>query len=134
MSQGIKRNTWQKTAVKDALSDSTGFCSAQRLHSLLKSKGPAISLATVYRSLNDLVSVGEADSLQSSDGEMLYRACGDSHHHHLICRKCGKTVEIEARKLESWADQVAKDHGFSNSSHVIDIFGDCSSCKRNLAK
>jgi Fur family ferric uptake transcriptional regulator len=134
MSQGIKRNTWQKSAVKDALAESAGFCSAQQLHSSLKDKGPAIGLATVYRALSDLVSVGEADSLQSTDGEMLYRACGGGHHHHLICRNCGKTVEIEANKLESWADQVARDHGFSNSSHVIDIFGDCPSCKKKLAK
>ena len=134
MSQGIKRNTWQKSAVKEALSESAGFCSAQQLHSSLKDKGPAIGLATVYRALSDLVSVGEADSLQSTDGEMLYRACGGGHHHHLICRNCSKTVEIEANKLESWADQVARDHGFSNSSHVIDIFGDCSSCRKKLAK
>ena len=134
MSQGIKRNTWQKSAVKEALAESAGFCSAQQLHSSLKEKGPAIGLATVYRALSDLVSVGEADSLQSTDGEMLYRACGGGHHHHLICRNCGKTVEIEANKLESWADQVARDHGFSNSSHVIDIFGDCPSCKKKLAK
>jgi Fur family ferric uptake transcriptional regulator len=134
MSQGIKRNTWQKSAVKEALAESAGFCSAQQLHSSLKDKGPAIGLATVYRALSDLVSVGEADSLQSTDGEMLYRACGGGHHHHLICRNCGKTVEIEANKLESWADQVARDHGFSNSSHVIDIFGDCPSCKKKLAK
>jgi Fur family ferric uptake transcriptional regulator len=98
MSQGIKRNTWQKSAVKEALSESAGFCSAQQLHSSLKDKGPAIGLATVYRALSDLVSVGEADSLQSTD------------------------------------DQVAKEHGFSNSSHVIDIFGDCSSCRKKLAK
>ena len=76
MSQGIKRNTWQKSAVKEALSESAGFCSAQQLHSSLKDKGPAIGLATVYRALSDLVSVGEADSLQYTDGEMLYRACG----------------------------------------------------------
>ena len=123
-----KRNTWQKDAVRHALSEATGFVSAQDLHQVLRNHGSTIGLATVYRTLADLAVQGEADSLQSKDGELLYRACGTSHHHHLICRKCGKTVEIEAHKVEAWADDVAKEHGFVRPSHTIDIFGDCASC------
>lgn len=124
----VKRNTWQKDAVRHALSEATGFVSAQDLHLVLRNHGSTIGLATVYRALADLATQGEADSLQSKEGELLYRACGTDHHHHLICRKCGKTVEIEADKVESWADEVAKAHGFTKPSHTIDIFGDCSSC------
>ena len=124
-----KRNTWQKDAVRHALSEAIGFVSAQQLHLVLRNHGSTIGLATVYRALADLASAQEADSLQSKDGELLYRACGTSHHHHLICRKCGKTVEIEADKVEAWADYVAKTHGFTRPSHTIDIFGDCASCK-----
>jgi Fur family ferric uptake transcriptional regulator len=124
-----KRNTWQKDAVRHALSEATGFVSAGQLHLVLRNHGSTIGLATVYRALADLVEVREADSLQSKDGELLYRACGTEHHHHLICRKCGKTVEIEADRVEAWADDVAKAHGFSNPTHTIDIFGDCASCK-----
>lgn len=124
----VKRNTWQKDAVRHALSEATGFVSAQDLHLVLRNHGSTIGLATVYRALADLATQGEADSLQSKEGELLYRACGTDHHHHLICRKCGKTVEIEADKVESWADEVAKAHGFTKPSHTIDIFGDCSYC------
>ena len=124
-----KRNTWQKDAVRHALSEATGFVSAGQLHLVLRNHGSTIGLATVYRALADLVEAREADSLQSRDGELLYRACGTEHHHHLICRKCGKTVEIEADRVEAWADDVAKAHGFSNPTHTIDIFGDCASCK-----
>lgn len=124
-----KRNTWQKDAVRHALSEAIGFVSAQQLHLVLRNHGSTIGLATVYRALADLASASEADSLQSKDGELLYRACGTSHHHHLICRKCGKTVEIEADKVEAWADDVAKTHGFTRPSHTIDIFGDCAACK-----
>lgn len=123
-----KRNTWQKDAVRHALSEATGFVSAQDLHLVLRNHGSTIGLATVYRALADLANLGEADSLQSKDGELLYRACGTDHHHHLICRKCGKTVEIEAEKVEAWADDVAKAHGFSRPSHTIDIFGECENC------
>ena len=126
----VKRNTWQKDAVRHALSEATGFVSAQDLHLVLRNHGSTIGLATVYRALADLATLGEADSLQSKDGELLYRACGTDHHHHLICRKCGQTVEIEADKVEAWADDVAKAHGFSRPSHTIDIFGDCSTCSQ----
>ncbi len=120
--------------MKHALSEAIGFVSAQQLHMVLKNHGSSIGLATVYRALNDLVGSGEADSLQSSEGELLYRACGEGHHHHLICRSCGKTVEIEANKVESWADQVAKSHGFASPSHTIDIFGTCGPCQKKVAK
>ena len=134
MGETVKRKTKQKAAVKHALSEAIGFVSAQQLHLVLKNHGSSIGLATVYRALNELSASGEADSLQSSDGELLYRACGEGHHHHLICRNCGKTVEIEADRVESWADEVAKSHGFSSPSHTIDIFGTCSACQKKLAK
>lgn len=123
-----KRNTWQKDAVKHALGEAAGFVSAQQLHLVLRNHGSTIGLATVYRALADLATAGDADSLQSKDGELLYRACGTEHHHHLICRSCGKTVEIEASKVETWADDVAKSHGFTQPSHTIDIFGVCAAC------
>lgn len=124
-----KRNTPQKQAVKHALGEATGFVSAQQLHQTLKAHGSTIGLATVYRTLADLAQAGEADSLPSKDAEVLYRACTTSHHHHLICRKCGLTLEIEAQNLEKWADQVASEHGFSQPSHNIDIFGVCANCR-----
>ncbi len=124
-----KRNTPQKAAVKHALGEATGFVSAQQLHQTLKKHGSTIGLATVYRTLADLAQSGEADSLQSKDAEVLYRACTTSHHHHLICRDCGLTLEIEAQKLEKWADEVAGEHGFASPSHNIDIFGICTACQ-----
>lgn len=124
-----KRNTWQKDAVRHALTEAIGFVSAQQLHLVLRNHGSTIGLATVYRALSDLAEQGEADSLQSKEGEVLYRACTSEHHHHLICRKCGLTVEIEAHRVESWADEVAKEHGFANPTHTIDIFGLCQNCQ-----
>ena len=127
--QVTKRNTPQKQAVNLALSEAIGFVSAQQLHQRLKAHGSSIGLATVYRTLIDLAQTGEADSLQSKDGEVLYRACSTAHHHHLICRDCGLTLELEAKNLEKWADEVAADNGFSDPSHTIDIFGICSDCR-----
>ena len=124
----MKRNTWQREAVREALGTSEAFVSAQSLHSALHASGSPIGLATVYRALADLAVEGEADSLQQ-EGESLYRACTPgSHHHHLICRNCGLTVEIEADAVEQWAQTVAAQHGFTQPNHVVDVFGLCTAC------
>jgi len=124
----MKRNTWQREAVRTALAANDQFVSAQALHSALRTGGTSIGLATVYRALADLAEEGEADSLQQ-EGESLYRACTPgSHHHHLICRNCGLTVEIEATAVEDWARQVAAQHGFTRAEHVVDVFGLCAAC------
>ena len=124
----MKRNTWQREAVKEALDTSENFVSAQALHSTLRESGSPIGLATVYRALADLASDGDADSLQQ-EGESFYRACTpNSHHHHLICRNCGLTVEIEADAVEEWAQSVAAQHGFTRANHIVDVFGLCAAC------
>lgn len=125
----MKRNTWQREAVRTALDNTEGFVSAQGLHSALHTSGSSIGLATVYRALTDLADSGEADSLQSPEGESLYRACSTTdHHHHLICRNCGLTVEIEADAVETWARTVAAENGFTAAAHVVDVFGLCAAC------
>lgn len=128
----MKRNTWQREAVREALGSSEAFVSAQALHSALRDRGSSIGLATVYRALADLAVEGEADSLQQ-EGESLYRACTPgTHHHHLICRNCGLTVEIEADAVEQWARQVASEHGFTQPNHVVDVFGLCAECSARV--
>jgi len=124
----VKRNTLQREAVREALTSTEGFISAQGLHMSLHEAGSPIGLATVYRALADLAAEGDADSLQSPEGEALYRACTTGHHHHLICRSCGLTVEIEADAVEQWARQAAAAHGFTQAQHVVDVFGLCPAC------
>jgi Fur family ferric uptake transcriptional regulator len=127
----MKRNTWQREAVREALGSNAGFVSAQSLHSGLRGTGSPIGLATVYRALSELAVEGDADSLQSDQGEALYRACTPGqHHHHLICRNCGLTVELEADAVEAWAHQVAIKNGFTQPSHIVDVFGLCAECSR----
>ena len=130
----MKRNTWQREAVREALGTTDGFVSAQSLHAQMREAGSAVGLATVYRALADLAAEGDADSLQQ-EGESLYRACtSGAHHHHLICRRCGTTVEITAEPVERWAREVAAQHGFTQPNHVVDVFGYCADCSRQLAE
>lgn len=124
------RQTRQRTAVKELLEGQDGFRSAQQVHDLLRRGGESVGLTTVYRSLQALAATDEVDLLINDDGETVYRKCGTAHHHHLVCRQCGRTVEIAGPTVESWADQVGSQHGFTDVSHTLELFGTCGACAR----
>ena len=121
--------TKQKDEIRAALADCEEFISAQDLHRRLEDEGSKIGLATVYRQLNALADAGAADTIRL-DGQQLFRLCGDDgHHHHLVCRRCGKTVEIDPPS-EAWLRKVADGHGFTVESHTLEVFGLCSDCQK----
>ena len=123
-----RRPTRQQSAVIDLLGSSEDFTSAQDLHARLRQTGETVGLATVYRTLATLAESGEVDVLRTDEGESVYRKCSTGHHHHLVCRACGRTVEIEGPAVERWADTVADEHGFTDVSHTLEIFGTCADC------
>ncbi|MGZ4613094.1 MAG: Fur family transcriptional regulator [Kineosporiaceae bacterium] len=122
------RSTRQKAAINAVLDQTDEFLTAQDLHERLRLQGESVGLATVYRSLQALSEAGEVDQLRTGDGETAYRRCSRGHHHHLVCRTCGRTVEVEGPAVEHWADKVALAHGFTDVSHTLEIFGTCESC------
>ncbi|MFZ2510510.1 MAG: Fur family transcriptional regulator [Gordonia sp. (in: high G+C Gram-positive bacteria)] len=123
-----QRSTRQRAAIAGLLTASAEFLSAQQLHDLLTERGDAIGLTTVYRNLQALVDTGQVDAIWDGSGETRYRYCSDTHHHHLVCRDCGTTVEIQADPVERWAEQIATAHGFHDISHTVEIFGVCTAC------
>lgn len=122
------RSTRQRDAIATALSRSDEFRSAQELHEQLRADGESIGLTTVYRNLQALADAGQIDVLRTDAGESQYRHCSTGHHHHLVCRDCGTTVEIQAPEVERWAGDVARTHGFTDVSHTVEIFGRCGHC------
>ena len=124
---GPLRSTRQRSAVAALLEDLGEFRGAQQIHQLLAAQGSPVGLSTVYRTLQAMADAGELDQIQT-DGEVLYRRCSSRHHHHLVCRACGLTEEVEGPAVERWADRVAAEHGFSDVSHTLEIFGRCHGC------
>ncbi len=123
-----RRPTRQRAALAELMSTTSEFLSAQDLHARLQERGDSVGLATVYRNLQAMASDGDVDVLRTDDGECVYRSCGtDSHHHHLVCRECGRTVEVEGPAVEKWATEVARQNGFSDVTHTIELFGTCTS-------
>lgn len=123
------RSTRQFEAVREALAGSEEFRSAQDIHAGMRAAGDRVGLATVYRALQSLVESGEADVLRTPDGQSAYRDCSRTHHHHLVCRSCGRAVEVRGPAVERWTDQVAAKHGYSEVSHTLELFGVCPGCR-----
>jgi Fur family ferric uptake transcriptional regulator len=126
------RPTRQRRAVAAALEEFGDFRSAQEIHEALRAAGENVGLSTVYRTLQAMADAGEIDLLRSAHlngaGEAVYRRCSSSHHHHLVCRHCGATVEVEGPAVERWTRTVAEEHGYAEVSHTLEIFGTCSTC------
>ena len=124
------RNTVQRREVIGVLSGVQGFVSAQELHSLIQRSGGQIALATVYAQLKKLASTGEVDVVMTDRGESLYRRCVvEAHHHHLSCRRCGATVEVDAPDLEKWSHEIGRRFDYHELRHVVEFSGICPSCQ-----
>lgn len=125
---GSARPTRQRRAIAAVMEAFDDFRSAQEIHALLSRRGESVGLSTVYRALQALAEAGEIDSLRTEAGETIYRRCSTSHHHHLVCRSCGATVEVEGPAMEKWTRAVAAEYGYAHVSHTLEIFGTCPAC------
>ena len=130
---GRVRTTRQAVAVEKVLRDADGFRTAQEVFDEVRRRGHGIGLTTVYRHLNLLAENGSADVVHRADGESQYRLCGDpgevsapgGHHHHVVCRVCGRSVEVSGPEVETWAARVAAEAGYTEVTHTLEVFGLC---------
>jgi Fur family transcriptional regulator, ferric uptake regulator len=121
--------TRAQRAVLAVLDDAGTFLSAQDIHARLRAHGGAVGLTSVYRAVQALADDGSVDVLLTAGGESTFRRCGTrSHHHHLVCRRCGATVEVEAPGLERWLTAVARTHRYDVESHTLEVVGVCPRC------
>lgn len=127
-----RRPTRQQVAVGEMLDELDDFTSAQDLHARLRAQGETVGLATVYRTLQTMAAEGTLDVLRTDDGEAIYRSCSTNHHHHLVCRSCGRTIEVEGAAVEKWTESVSRQYGFTAVTHHVEIFGVCGSCRDRM--
>ena len=123
-----QRRTRQRAAVDEILAGRPEFRTAQEIHDELRHRGDRVGLTTVYRTLQTMTDTGELDAIRTADGETAYRRCSTGHHHHLVCRRCGRTVEVSGPAVEKWANAIATENGFREVSHDLEIFGTCDRC------
>lgn len=122
------RRTRQRAEIRTAVEAIDGFATSQEIHDRLRHTGSAVGLATVYRTLTGMAAAGELDAIRTPDGQVAYRTCSPGHHHHLICRTCGRTEEVTLPGMEAVVRAIAEDHGFSQIDHELELFGTCAAC------
>ena len=123
------RPTRQRLAVVAELRGESDDVTAQELHGRLRERGERLGLATVYRTLGRLADAGVIDALTHHPGELCYRWCGDQHHHHLVCSRCHRVVELGECELDPWLERMSAEHGFVATGHRLEVAGVCGSCR-----
>lgn len=120
--------TQQRAAVFDYLSHVDHHPTAEEVFLTVKRKLPKISLATVYKNLEALVSCGAASKLTYGDGSARYDIRTD-HHYHTRCLKCGGVADLEAADGEKLLKQIKPQTGFEVKDYRLELIGYCRDCR-----
>ncbi|MBN1374975.1 MAG: transcriptional repressor [Dehalococcoidia bacterium] len=123
------RLTPQRIMVVDALHCAKRHISAEGIFERLKKKYPYANISTVYRTLELLKELGLAAEISIGDGVVRYHARENSRHHHLVCTKCGKIVDMAEDELLPLEKELLKNHGFKADLNHLAIFGMCTRCR-----
>ena len=120
--------TPQRLAIVEILARSEGHPSVENIHARIKKDFPTMSLATVYRNIVLIKSLGEVLELGFPDGSNRYDGNKPYSHPHVICIRCKKIVDPELDSLDEMKKEVALETNFKILNHRLDFFGICSSC------
>jgi len=120
--------TPQRLAIAKILARSEGHPSVENIHVQIKREFPTTSLATVYKNIVLLKSIGEVLELGFPDGGNRYDGNRPTPHPHVICIKCKKIVDPDLDSLDEMKKEVAVETHFKILNHRLDFFGICSDC------
>ena len=123
------RLTPQRMMVVEALHSKESHISAEEIFEQLKAKYPYANISTVYRTLELLKGLGLAAEIDIGDGLLRYHAIENGRHHHLVCNKCGKMIELSESELFPLEKSIMKNQGFKTDLTHLAIFGLCSGCQ-----
>ena len=122
--------TRPRELIASILNREPRFLSAAEIHARLSRLGAHVSLSTVYRTLDRLLSKGDITARTDAEGEATYMLCEPAHHHHhAICRKCGRVEDVDCDAMEQFAESLRAFHGFELNGHAMEFFGRCRSCQ-----
>lgn len=121
--------TPQRLAIVKILARSKGHPSVEDIYGQIKTEFPTMSLATVYRNILLIKSLGEVLELGFPDGSNRYDGNNPFPHPHVICIKCKKIVDPDLDSLDNMTKEVAVETDFKILNHRLDFFGICSNCQ-----
>ncbi|HKG57407.1 MAG TPA: Fur family transcriptional regulator [Candidatus Limnocylindrales bacterium] len=125
-----RRVTAPRRALVDLIAARDGHFTAADLVADVKERRLGIGRATVFRALDVLTELGVVERLDLPSGQHAYVACEASHHHHVVCSRCGRSVDIEDAGLTGVVDAVEARTGYRVDRHRLELFGLCPDCRR----
>jgi Fur family peroxide stress response transcriptional regulator len=123
--------TPQRLAISKILAVSEGHPSVEMIYEALQERFPTMSLATVYRNVMLIKSMGEVLELGFADGSNRYDGNRPRPHPHVVCVRCKKIVDPELESLGDMSEEVETETGFRILTHRLDFFGVCDDCRRS---
>ena len=121
----MERSTRQRRAIRRVLLETRRPLSPREILELARKQVPSLGLATVYRNLRALVEEGAVVPVALPGEPLRYEAAGAGHHHHFLCRGCGRAFELPGCRLEAHLDPPP---GFSAEDHEVVVYGRCPDC------
>ena len=129
--KGLKR-TQQRETILEVFLRAKKHLTVEELHALVRYQDPSIGLTTVYRTMKLLCECQLARINHFEEGRVRYeQQFKTAHHDHMICLKCGETVEFVDPRIEDLQEKMAKKHGFRMTDHRMEIFGLCPKCRKS---
>ena len=124
------RITPQRLAILKILAESQGHPGAEDIHAQVKTDFPTTTIATVYKTLAVLKSMGEVLELEFSGDYNRYDGKKPGSHPHLICIKCKRIVDPDLTSLDEMTAKLASQTGYKLISHRLDFYGICPDCQQ----
>ncbi|MCL5257428.1 MAG: transcriptional repressor [Chloroflexi bacterium] len=121
--------TPQRLMILDVLQGSHDHVSAEDIFHEVQKSYPYINISTVFRTLDLLKDLDMVTVTDLGGGCLRYHTVTNSHHHHLICHRCGSTTEIEDSVLEPVRRAIDAGYGFEAQMHHFAIWGLCRECR-----
>lgn len=124
------RVTPRRLLVLEALAAHGGHMTAEEVMRWAAPHTSGLNLATVYRTLELLVSLGMVAQTDLGGEAMDFELVGGAPHHHLVCERCGAVIEMDDSLFQSLRSDVLRRYGFDARSRHIALFGVCRDCQR----
>jgi Fur family ferric uptake transcriptional regulator len=122
------RVTEPRRAVARLVAEQRGHFTANDLVDEAARRHLAVGRATVFRSLDLFADLNLVERLDLPDGVHAYVACEPKHHHHVVCRSCGRSTDVEDSGITEVVARIADRTGFTVTEHRLELFGLCPSC------
>ena len=123
------RLTPQRMMILEAVEAADSHVSAEEIYTRVCARYPHLNISTVYRTLELLKGLALVTETDMGDGRVRYHSMKKGHHHHLVCQRCGRIIDLDEQALLPLKDALSREYGFRADLKHLAIFGYCRDCQ-----